>query len=168
MKCHAIKSKNRCNLFTSNFYTILIGAHFYKKISIPIPIWIKSLTSRVELRNKSAQEKMCLKICWIAGSFLQADCWWLKTSGYTKMAEKVLKPRKQCLDQFILQQWALKRQGCSKSGVKFCCPWDWMLYLCTCAFKHSFSHELVKNSTQLKLLGFLAIFQWKSWAKKLT
>ncbi len=39
-------------------------------------------------------------------------------SGYPKMPGKVSKSRMQRLDHFILQQGALKSQGCGKSGVK--------------------------------------------------
>ncbi len=57
--------------------------------------------------NENAQEKMFLKISVIAGSFLQAECWWTKTSGHSRIPGKVSKPRRQHLDHFILQQRAL-------------------------------------------------------------
>ncbi len=64
------------------------------------------------------KKKMGLKISWIAGSFLQVDCQWPKTSGYPNMPGKVSKARRQHLDHFISQKRALKSQGCGKSGVK--------------------------------------------------
>ena len=68
---------------------------------------------------------MCLKISWIAGSFLQVDCWLPKTSGYPKMPGKASKARRQHLDHFISQQRPLKSQGCGKSGVKL--DYEWYL-----------------------------------------
>ena len=80
------------------------------------------------------------------GSILQADCWWPNNDGFSRMPFKVSKPRRQCLDHFISKQRALKSQGCGKSAVKLCgcCHGYWMMYICICALKHSFSHELLK------------------------
>ncbi len=89
-------------------------------------------TSWSELRNERAQEKMGLKISWIAESFLQVDCWWPKTSGYSRMPGKVSKPRRQHLDHFISQQRALKSL-CRQVGSQIrtaVMEIEW----CTCAF----------------------------------
>ena len=88
------------------------------------------------------------------------DCRWPKTSGYSRLPGKVSKARRQHLDLFTSLQRALKSQGCGKSSYDYRHEQQ-MTYMCTCAFKHSFLHELALNSK------FAIIYWVEKWVSSL-